>query len=167
MSVEKKKVVKVIFTIVISIILLLLSWILIGGKSFAKYKSEANATHLAEVAKPVFVVDGAQDIQINGMEDTVYEFEIKNYDETAVNSVNLKYDIEIINNSKADLEFELSKNGERVNLTENKTVLNPLKPRDKQTDSYSLKIKYHNNPAVTSDIQGNVQIKTQAVQDEK
>ena len=167
MSVEKKKVVKMIFTIVILIILLLLSWILIGGKSFAKYKSEANATHLAEVAKPIFVVDGAQDIQINEMEDTVYEFEIKNYDETAVNSVNLKYDIEIINHSKADLELELSKNGERINLTENKTTLIPLKALEKQRDSYQLKIKYHNNPAVTSDIQGNVQIKTQAMQEEK
>lgn len=167
MSVERKKVVKTLFTIVILIILLLFCWILIGGKSFAKYKSEANATHLAEVAKPVFVVDGAQDIQINGMEDTVYEFEIKNYDETVVNSVNLKYDIEIINHSKADLEFELSKNGERINLTENKTTLLPLKALEKQRDSYQLKIKYHNNPAVTSDIQGNVQIKTQAVQEEK
>lgn len=167
MSVKKRRVIKTLFTIVILIILLLLCWILSGGKSFAKYKSEANAIHLAEIAKPVFVVDGAEDIQINGIEDTVYDFEIKNYDETAVNSVNLKYDIEIINNSKADLEFELSKNREIVNLSENKTTLNSLKAGDKQKDSYQLKIKYHDNPAITSDIQGNIQIKTQAMQEEK
>ncbi len=167
MSIKKKRVVKILFTIVVLVILLLLCWILSGGKSFAKYKSETTAAHLAEIAKPVFVVDGAENIQINGMEDTVYDFQIKNYDETSVNSVNLKYDIEIVNYSEADLEFELSKNGKMVNLTENKTTLNPLKAEDKQMDSYQLKIKYHNNPAVTSDIQGNVQIKTQAIQDEK
>lgn len=167
MSVKKRKVVRTMFTLVVLIALLLLSWILIGGKSFAKYKSETSAMHLAEIAKPIFIVDGAENIQINGIEDTVYNFEIRNYDEKVVNGVNLNYTIEVMNNSKADLEFELSKNGEIVNLTENKSTLNTLKALDKQNDLYQLKIKYYNNPAITSDIQGNVQIKTQAIQEEK
>lgn len=164
---KKKKMIKAIVIILLVMIWLCFCWILIGGKSFAKYKSETNASYLAEIAKPVFIVDGAENIQINGLEDTVYDFEIKNYDDTFTSGVNLSYEIEIVNNSKADLEFELSKNGKSVILAENKTNLNFLEASNKQKDSYQLKIKYHNNPAITSDITGNIQIKTQAMQTEK
>lgn len=164
MSIKKKKMIKSIVMIVVFIIILLLCWLFLGGKSYSKYKEEVRANSTSEIAKAVFVVDGAKNIQINGMEDTVYDFHVKNYDETGASEVALDYFIEIVNQSEAELEFELTKNGEIMNLTENKTNLISLPNLAKQTDDYQLKIKYHNNPAKIADIEGNVQIKAQAVQ---
>lgn len=163
----KKKRIKTIVTILIFIILLLLFWIVIGGRSFAKYKNEIHSSHTAEIAKTVFIVDGAQNIQIDGKEDTIYAFEIKNFDETGVNQVGLNYDIAIVNHSEADLEFELMKNGELIELNEDTTNLFYLGSYERQIDKYELKIKYHHQPTIISDIEGNVQIKAQATQAQK
>lgn len=164
MSIKEKKMVKNVVMIVVFILLLLLCWLFLAGKSYSKYKEEVRANCTNEIAKAIFVVDGAKNIQINGIEDTVYDFHVKNYDETGVNEVGLDYFIEMVNLSEADLEFELTKNGELVNLSENKTDFFHLASAENQVDDYQLKIKYHDNPAQIADIKGNVQIKAQAVQ---
>ena len=78
----------------------------------------------------------------------------------------LKYNIEVINNSQADLQFELSKDGEKVVLTNNKTEVMFLNGISQDKDDYELRIIYNNNPAIVEDISGNVQIKVEAIQNE-
>ena len=74
MDVNKKKVVKIILMVVLLILMLLLWWKFWGGKSFSKYKGDVSANSVTEVAKPVFSVQGADDILIDGIEDTTYNF---------------------------------------------------------------------------------------------
>lgn len=164
MDVNKKKVVKIVLIVVLLILMLLLWWKFWGGKSFSKYKGDVSASSVTEVAKPVLSVEGADDILIDGIEDTIYNFSVKNYDGNETSEVDLDYFINIENNSDADLEFLLVKDGKKVSLTNNKTNTITLSSNGKQTDNYELQIKYHNNPAQTEDIKGNVQIKVEAVQ---
>jgi len=167
MDIKKKKIIKIILIIILILIILLL-WLLFSrGKTLSKYKQNINGSSTTEVAQPVFVVDGASDILIDGIEDTIYNFSVKNYDKTSISEVDMNYYIEIVNNSQANLEFILIKDGKNVSLNNNKTNLISLKSLTKQNDEYQLSIKYNNNPAVTSDIDGNVQIKVEAVQIEK
>ena len=76
------------------------------------------------------------------------------------------YKVEI-NNSEADLEFELTdKNNRVVKLDNNKSGIFELPKDIVQNDNYTLKIRYNNNPAISNDIDGNVQVKVEAVQAE-
>lgn len=120
----------------------------------------------AKVAKPILVVDGDKNIKIDGIEDTIYDFSVKNYDGLEISDVSMNYEIQIINNSEADLEFELTKDGAKVPLNSNKTETMTLKGITRNSDDYKLTIKYKNNPAILEDIDGNVQIKVEAVQQE-
>lgn len=168
MTVKSKKMITTIFTIVAILITILLFWLTIGGESLAKLKNEASDTKKsAEIAESVFRVDGDQMIKIDGKEETVYHFSVKNYDETKMSEVDLNYDIEILNASSSDLEFELSQNGKPVNLDQNKTDLFCLSPFEKQKHDYILRIIYQNQPANFEEIEGSVQIKTQAIQTRK
>lgn len=168
MDITKKKILKVILLIILIIIFLVLLFFTLGArKNYAKYNKEISSSSSTEVAKPIFVVEGDSNILIDGISDKTYSFNVKNYDDTGISEVDLDYYIEIENNSDADLKFELTKDGRTVNLTNNKTNKISLSGLTKQDDTYSLKIKYTNNPAITNDISGNVQIKVEAVQADK
>ncbi len=167
MDITKKKIIKAILIIVLIIIILLLNWLFLGGRSFSKYKKKLDSNSLTEIAEPVFTVDGASNILIDGIDDTVYEFSVRNYDNFSTSEVDLDYTIQIVNNSGANLEFILTKDGKTVSLNNNKTNSISLSGLKKQTDNYKLQIKYHNNPAIAYDITGNVQIKIEAVQAKK
>ncbi len=164
MDITKKKILKIILIVILIIIILLLSWLFLGGKTFSKYKKDINASSSTEIAKPILNVEGASDIKIDGIEDTIYNFSVKNYNGLDVSEVDMNYYIEIVNNSKADLEFILTKNGQPINLNNNKTDLISSSSLNRQSDDYQLKIKYHNNPAIVEDIDGNVQVRVEAVQ---
>lgn len=166
MKVKTKKAINIILVIALIFIVILLLLLLFGGKSFSKFRKSINSSGVAEIAKPIFIVDGTENIKIDGIEDTVYNFSVKNYDGSEISDVSLKYNIEIINDSQADLQFELSKNGETVELTNNKTEVMYLNGISQDKDDYELRIIYNNNPAIVDDISGNVQIKVEAIQQE-
>ena len=121
MDITKKKIIKAILIILLIIIILLLNWLFLGGRSFSKYKKNFGSNSLTEIAEPVFTVDGASNIQIDGIDDTVYDFSVKNYDNFNTSEVDLDYTIQIVNNSGADLEFILTKDGKSISLSNNKT----------------------------------------------
>lgn len=167
MDIKTKKIINVTLVILLIILILILCWIYFSGKSFSRYKTTVTSNGIAQVAKPVFIVDGDNNIKIDGIEDTTYNFSVKNYDSNNISEVKTKYYIEIINNSKASLNFELfDKENNRITLNENKTQIFELDKEIKQNDNYILKVKYKNDPAITEDIQGNVQIKVEAIQSE-
>ena len=167
MEIKKKKLINTLLVVIIFVVILLLSWLLLGGKSYSKYKEEVNAMSNTQIAKPVFVVNGTSNIEINGKEDMIYYFDIKNYNENGISEVEMDYFIEIVNHSQVNLEFELTKKDEKIELQNNKTGVISLANVIKQDDKYELKIKYKDKPAVFSDVQGNVQIKVEAVQAKK
>ena len=165
MKIKTKKAINLILVIVLIIIVLLL-FILFLGKTFSKYKSSITSNGIAEIAKPIFIVEGTENIKIDGIEDTIYSFDVKNYDGLDISDVEMKYTIEIINSSKANLDFELLKNGEELSLNNNKTEEITINGITRTTDKYELKIIYNDNPAIVEDISGNVQIKVEAIQQE-
>lgn len=170
MKIKNKKIVNISLIILLIILVILLLLVFFRGTSFSKFKSSVTSNSVSGIAKPVFVVDGDKNIKVDGIKDTIYDFTVKNYNATEVSDVDLKYTIEIVNSSDANLEYELTNNaGERVILTNNKTgviELNRSSGMGRSSEKYHLKIKYHNNPAITSDIQGNIQVKVEAVQSE-
>ena len=164
MNIKKKKIMRFIILCILILIMILLWLEIMKGNSFAKNRIQINSNGIAEIAKPIFVVDGNSNIKIDGNQDTVYKFSVKNFDDINISQTDLNYYIEIVNNSIADLNFILTNNGNIVNLNNNKTELIPLTSSNKQTDEYELKIKYNNNSAIESDIDGNIQIKVEAIQ---
>ncbi len=167
MNIKTKNIINVTLVILLIILILILCWIYFSGKSFSRYKTTVTSNSITQVAKPVFIVDGDNNIKIDGIEDTTYNFCVKNYDSNNISEVKTKYYIEIINNSKASLDFELfDKENNRITLNENKTQIFELNKEIKQNDNYILKVKYENDPAITDVIQGNVQIKVEAIQSE-
>lgn len=163
---KTKKTIRLILIIALIILIILLLLLFFGGRSFSKYRKSVESNGVADVAKPIFIVDGTEDIKIDGIEDTVYNFSVKNYSGLEISDVDMEYNIEIINNSKANLDFKLTKDGEEVTLTNNKSESISLKGITRHTDEYQLKIIYNNNPAIIEDLTGNVQIKVEAIQTE-
>lgn len=135
--------------------------------SYAKYKQALTGDGKVEVAKPILILERTSDIKIDGIKDEVYDFSVKNYTDTQINEVNLNYSIQIINDSHANLEFTLYKNGQQIDLNHGETEGILLSNLKKQEDNYELKIKYNDDSAMKSDIYGNVQIKVEAVQENK
>lgn len=167
MDIKTKKIINVTLVILLIILILLIMWIFFNGKSFSKFKTTVKSNGVAEIAKPIFLTEGNSDIKIDGIEDTIYNFTVKNNDNENISDVNIKYYIEIINNSQADLDFELiDKNNNVVNLNNNKSGIFELIKDSKQNDNYTLKIRYTNNSSIVNDIEGNVQIKVEAIQAE-
>ncbi len=167
MKVKTKKTINIVLIVILVILILLLLFLLFGKLSYSRFKNNVNSNGIAEIAQPILVVDGAPNIKIDGIQDTIYSFSVKNYNQSTISETDLDYNIEIINDSKADLEFELVKNGnEKINLNNNKTEIMNLKGTTRNTDNYELKIKYKNNEAITEDITGNVQVKVVAIQSE-
>lgn len=164
MKIRNKKILNVILIILLILILFLLG--ILGGKTYSKYKRTVESNGIAEIAKPVFIVDNDNEIKIDGNEDTTYTFSVKNFDSVNISDVEMKYTVEIFNNSKANLEFELKRNGEIQKLTNNKTEILIINGTTRTTDNFELKIKYNDNPAIVEDITGNIQIKIEAVQQE-
>ena len=165
MESDKKKVIRLVLIVILIIIMLLLWLGLMNSKGSLRYKKRINSSEMAEASKPVFVVDGNSNIKIDGIEDTVYKFSVKNYDKTGKSNIDLRYSIQIVNNSQVDLDFILTNEEGLVNLNNNKTGLILLSSSKKQSDEYQLKIKYKNNPAITSDIDGNIQIKVETTEE--
>ena len=164
MKIRNKKILNVILIILLILILFLLG--ILGGKTYSKYKRTVESNGIAEIAKPVFIVDNDNEIKIDGNEDTTYTFSVKNFDSVNISDVEMKYTVEILNNSKANLEFELKRNGEIQKLTNNKTETLIINGITRSTDNFELKIKYNDNPAIVEDITGNIQVKIEAVQQE-
>lgn len=164
MNIKTKKTIHIILVILLILLVFLLMFFF--GKAFSKFKKDINSNAIAEIATPIFVVDGTDNIKIDGITDTVYKFSVKNYKGTDISEVDMNYVVQIVNNSDADLDFELLKNGEKLKLTNNKTDSINIKGISRNTDEFELRILYKDNPAVVEDITGNVQIKVEASQSE-
>lgn len=149
----------------VSIIAVLLY--IIAGISYAKYKQKLTGNGKVLVAKPILILDATNDIKIDGMKDAIYKFSVKNYTDTQMNETNLNYFIQLINHSDADLEFTLYKNDEKIALNQNQTEGIFLSNLSKQEDKFKLEIKYKDDANCKSDIQGDVQIKVEAIQEDK
>lgn len=154
--------------VLITIILLLLMFLAIfGGYSLARYIDETQINVITKVAKPVLVLEGEENIGLTAINNNgIYEFSIKNYNnQEQITDVRLKYTIEIISNTDSSIIYELYKNGEKLDLQNNKTSYLILSNKEKQVDNYKLVITYNKNLSDTiGDILQDIQIKVHSEQ---
>ncbi len=102
------------------IFILFLIILLFEIKTFAGYIQKINLEVIAEIAKPVFIVNHDEKVignfsNINEIPN--YTFEIRNYNENEISEINFNIKIEVISN----IDFEL------IDCTTNEIVLNKEK----------------------------------------
>ena len=133
------------------------------GKEMTNIKIEGNA----QIAKPILVVENNPTIDVTTLQNTgFYDFKVKNYNsDNEINQIDLKYYIEIISEYDEAIIFKIYKNGEEIQLEENKTKEILLSKGTKEEQNYRLEIIYDKTKSTsTQDIVQDVQIKVHSEQ---
>ena len=126
----------------------------------------------AKIAEPIIeVTSNSEPINItNNSLEGEYIFYIRNYNENKkISDVSLDYTIELLDTIKEEpkkyIKYELYKNGDLVELQNQKTNIMRLGNKNLQEDKYVLKIKYDKNASETmEDIWDNINIKVHSQQ---
>ena len=138
-----------------------------SGFSLGKEMSKIEINSNNEIAKAILEIENGEKLNINNQNNEgVYEFKIKNYNETEkITQVDLEYYIEIIGIENEAISFNLYKEEEQVLLDNNKTKTFLLSKEDKQEDIYKLEIKYDQEKNIEmEDIFQEIQIKVHSEQ---
>lgn len=164
---KKRRIIRTVLIVAIMILLIIL-FLLLYRKSMAKYKEIINLSSEAEVATPVFIVDGLDNITVDGTaEQSIYNFTVRNYEGDDISDVGMEYYIEIVNDLGSVLSFNLSKDNKPVNLKNNKTENIKISGENKGQDNYQLAINFNKEQSQDDvDVKGEVQVKVVAVQEE-
>lgn len=151
-------------SVVIIVILLLL---MIGGYCYAKYNGSIIQKISALIAKPIFILEGGQSVNIDAVNsEGIYPFIIKNYTQENINEVPLEYTISI-DSSELDncIEYILYEDEKEIYFNGNKTNKIKMKANEKEMNNYKLKIKYNKEKTKeTNDIIKNIKIKINSEQ---
>lgn len=161
---EKKIAKKYIFLFLLFIILIIF---LFSKNSLGKQMSNTRINTNSEIAKPILIVENNPAIDITNKNNKgYYDFKIKNYNELEeINEVELRYNIEILNEENKAINFKLYKGEEELLLEKNKTKDMIIKKNEKQEENYKLEIIYDKNLVNSlEDIIQNVQIKVHSEQ---
>lgn len=155
---------KYIFLFLLFIILIIF---LFSKNSLGKQMSNTKINTNSEIAKPILIVENNPAIDITNKNNKgYYDFKIKNYNELEeINEVELRYNIEILNEENKAINFKLYKGEEELLLEKNKTKDMIIKKNEKQEENYKLEIIYDKNLVNSlEDIIQNVQIKVHSEQ---
>lgn len=94
-----------------------------------------------------------------------YYFKVKNYNNSNVNEVNLKYMLEITPLQDKAITLTLYKDNQKIDLNNQKTSYIEIGHTTKQEHQYRLNVKYNkNNQENSYDINSNIFIKASAIQ---
>lgn len=167
MKIKKKNLKNVAYITILFIVVLLF----LTGYSMAKSITEVMLNYKAEVAEPIIEVRTNPTIDItDSATEGKYTFYVRNYDENGKKSeVNIQYTIEIQDtiegNLKNTMNYELYKNGKKIELQDQKTNSMELSHQNLQEDTYVLKIKYNKNASsYKKDILDKIQVKVHSQQ---
>ena len=153
------------------IILFIVSLLLLTGYSMGKSLNEILINYHAEIAEPILEVRSNPTIDITDTEtEGSYTFYVRNYDKNGKKSdADIQYLIEIQDTIdvklKDTMSYELYKNGQKIELQEQKTNLMYLSHQSLQEDTYILKIKYNKDASrYEKDMLDKIQIKIHSQQ---
>lgn len=165
---EKKSNLKNITYIIILFIILTLFF---TGYSIGKNISQATVNAEAKVAEPIIEVEANSEISITQMDkEGKYTFYVRNFNETGkITETKIKYTLQIKDNieeeMKKSVEYELLKNGKKVELKNQEIQNLELTTLRKQEDRYDLKIKFNGEKVEgLQDIIGKVQVQIHSQQ---
>ena len=148
--------------IMLILVLIMLITFIIAGESFAKYQSIVTGNIFAKIAKPIIELEAKKVLNMTLEEkDKKYEFEVKNYNEKGeINEAVMDYYIEIIPHVKRNIIYKLYKQGEEIELKENKTAQIELPISEEIIHSYQLEVKSNEEKTETESIE----VKVKAIQ---
>lgn len=153
--------------ILLFLLFIILIIFLFSKNSLGKQMSNTKINTNSEIAKPILIVENNPAIDItNKNNKRYYDFKIKNYNELGeINEIELRYNIEILNEENKAIKFKLYKGEEELLLEKNKTKDMIIKKNEKQEENYKLEITYDKNLVSSlEDIIQNVQIKVHSEQ---
>lgn len=153
--------------ILLFLLFIILIIFLFSKNSLGKQMSNTKINTNSEIAKPILIVENNPAIDITNKNNKgYYDFKIKNYNELGeINEIELRYNIEILNEENKAIKFKLYKGEEELLLEKNKTKDMIIKKNEKQEENYKLEITYDKNLVSSlEDIIQNVQIKVHSEQ---
>ena len=153
--------------ILLFLLFIILIIFLFSKNSLGKQMSNTKINTNSEIAKPILIVENNPAIDITNKNNKgYYDFKIKNYNELGeINEIELRYNIEILNEENKAIKFKLYKGEEDLLLEKNKTKDMIIKKNEKQEENYKLEITYDKNLVSSlEDIIQNVQIKVHSEQ---
>lgn len=159
-----KKISKLLTIWLITFFILLL---LFCGYSMAKSLENYKINGKAEIAKPILEVENNPKIDITAKNNSgIYTFKVKNYNEKdEVTQTNLRYYIEIMSDVDDSVNIELFQDGNKINMSENKTGFIEMPKDVKQERRYEIKITYDKNKSQSlNDIMDKMQVKVHTEQ---
>ena len=153
--------------ILLFLLFIILIIFIFSKNSLGKQMSNTKINTNSEIAKPILIVENNPAIDITNRNNKgYYDFKIKNYNElNEINEIELRYNIEILNEENKAITFRLYKGEEELLLEKNKTKDMIIKKNEKQEENYKLEITYDKNLVNSlEDIIQNVQIKVHSEQ---
>ena len=153
--------------ILLFLLFIILIIFIFSKNSLGKQMSNTKINTNSEIAKPILIVENNPAIDITNRNNKgYYDFKIKNYNELGeINEIELRYNIEILNEENKAITFRLYKGEEELLLEKNKTKDMIIKKNEKQEENYKLEITYDKNLVNSlEDIIQNVQIKVHSEQ---
>lgn len=153
--------------ILLFLLFIILIIFIFSKNSLGKQMSNTKINTNSEIAKPILIVENNPAIDITNKNNKgYYDFKIKNYNELGeINEIELRYNIEILNEENKAITFRLYKGEEELLLEKNKTKDMIIKKNEKQEENYKLEITYDKNLVNSlEDIIQNVQIKVHSEQ---
>ena len=148
------------------LVLLIILILFLTGYSIGKSFSEIKINSLADISKPIIIVDSNEKINVTAEKNIgEYHFSIQNYNENEINEALLHYKIEIIANVDETITFELYKNNEKIKIDKNVTDYIDIGKNKKEKHDYKLKIIYDKNKSENIyDIIEKIQVKVHTEQ---
>ena len=155
--------------IIILIIALCLIALIIGlftSDTYSRFFGKVLGESTTKVAEPILVLENTdQKIVDNSNQEIDYYFTVKNYNNSNVNEINLKYMIEITPIQDRAITLTLYKDNQPVELSEQKTAYMNIGNTTKEEHQYRLNVKYNKNNFENSyDINSNIFIRANAIQ---
>lgn len=160
---KNKKKIKILI-IALCLILFILS--IFTTDTFSKFFGKIFGESKTEIAEPIFLLEHTdKKVVDNSNQEIDYYFNVKNYNDSSVNEVNLKYMIEITPIQDKAIILTLYKDNQKIDLNEQKTSYIEIGHTTKQEHKYRLNVKYNkNNQENSYDINSNIFIKAYAIQ---
>ena len=167
MKLKNNNLKKLTYIIILFIVIILL----FTGYSMGKSINEILINYQADIAQPILEVRSNPSIDITDTEtEGSYTFYVRNYDGNGKKSdVDIQYLVEIQDTIderlKNTMNYELYKNGQKIEIKEQKTNLMEIHNQNLQEDTYVLKIKYNKDASrYKKDMLDKIQIKIHSQQ---
>lgn len=157
---------KKIIILIIALCLILVMLTLFTTDTYSKFFGKILGESKTEIAEPIFMLEHTdKKVVDNNNQEIDYYFKVKNYNDSNVNEVNLKYILEITPIQDKAIILTLYKNNQKIDLNEQKTSYIEIGHTTKQEHQYRLNVKYDkNNQENSYDINSNIFIKAYAIQ---